>query len=78
MAKCVMIAEADMNAAESVCAALDGTGHRDMARSESSTRELGRPVAAKAEAGVGGSRSSEEAGNGPVYPAGVFQTELLF
>ena len=32
MAKCVMTAEADMDAAESFCAAPDGTGHRDMAR----------------------------------------------
>ena len=63
VAKCVMIAEADMDAAESFCAAPDGTGHRDMARSESSARELGRPADAKAAAGVGGSRSSGEAGN---------------
>ena len=48
VAKCVMIAEADMDAAESFCAAPDGTGHRDMARSESSARELGRPVPAQA------------------------------
>ena len=32
VAKCVMIAEADMDAAESFCDAPDGTGHRDMAR----------------------------------------------
>ena len=44
VAKCVMIAEADMDAAESFCAAPDGTWHRDMARSESSARELGRPA----------------------------------
>ena len=64
VAKCVMIAEADMDAAESFCAAPDGTGHRDMARSESSARELGRPADGKPTAGVGWSHSSVEAGNG--------------
>ena len=63
MAKCVMIAEANMDAADSFCAVPDGTGHRDMARSDSSARELGRSAAAKAGAEVGGNRSSEEAGN---------------
>ena len=63
VAKRVMIAEADTDAPKSFCDAPDGTGHRDMARSESSARELGRPADAKATAGVGGNRSSEEAGN---------------
>ena len=63
VAKCVMIAEANMDASESFCDVPDGTGHRDMARSESSARELGRPAAAKAEAGVGWNRSSDEVGN---------------
>ena len=63
VAKCVMIAEANTDAPKSFCDAPDGTGHRDMARSESSARELGRPADAKAAAGVGGSRSSGEAGN---------------
>ncbi len=63
VAKCVMIAEANMDAADSFCAVPDGTGYRDMARSESSAWELGRPAAAKAGAGVGGGRSSGEAGN---------------
>ena len=63
VAKCVMIAEANTDAPKSFCDAPDGTGHRDMARSESSARELGRPAAAKAGAGVGGNRSSEETGN---------------
>ena len=63
VAKRVMIAEADTDAPKSFCDAPDGTGHRDMARSESSVRELGRPADAKATAGVGGNRSSEEAGN---------------
>ena len=48
VAKCVMIAEANMDAADSFCAVPDGTGYRDMARSESSARELGRPVPAQA------------------------------
>ena len=64
VAKCVMIAEANMDAADSFCAVPDGTGHRDMARSESSARGLGRPVPAQAGgAGVGWDRSSVEAGN---------------
>ena len=68
MAKCVMIAEANTDAPKSFCDAPDGTGHRDMARSGSSARELGRPADAKAAAGVGGSRSSGEAGNDRGYP----------
>ena len=48
VAKRVMIAEANMDAADSFCAVPDGTGYRDMARSESSARELGRPVPAQA------------------------------
>ncbi len=63
VAKCVMIAEASTDAPKSFCDAPDGTGHRDMARSDSSARELGRSAAAKAEAEVGGNRSSVEAGN---------------
>ena len=42
--KRVMVAETNTDAADSFCAAPGGTGHRDMARSESSARELGRPV----------------------------------
>ena len=52
VAKWVMIAEANTDAPKSFCGAPDGTGYRDMARSESSARELGRPAAAKAGAGV--------------------------
>ena len=63
VAKCVMIAEASTDAPDSFCGASDGTGHRDMARSDSSARELGRSAAAKAGAEVGGNRSSVEAGN---------------
>ena len=63
VAKCVMIAEASTDAPKSFCGAPDGAGHRDMARSDSSARELGRSAAAKAGAEVGGNRSSEEAGN---------------
>ena len=48
VAKCVMIAEANTDAPKSFCDAPGGTGHRDMARSESSARELGRPVPAQA------------------------------
>jgi len=61
--KRVMVAETNTDAADSFCAAPGGTGHRDMARSESSARELGRPADGKPTAGVGGSRSSGEAGN---------------
>ena len=63
VAKCVMIAEASTDAPKSFCDAPGGTGHRDMARSESSARELGRSAAAKAGAEVGWNRSSVEAGN---------------
>ena len=58
--KRVMVAETNTDAADSFCAAPGGTGHRDMARSESSARELGRPADGKPTAGVGGSRSSGE------------------
>ena len=46
--KRVKVAETNTDAADSFCAAPGGTGHRDMARSESSARELGRPVPAQA------------------------------
>ena len=62
--KRVMVAETNTDAPKSFCAVPDGTGHRDMARSESSARELGRPADGKPTAGVGGSHSSVEAGNG--------------
>ena len=68
VAKRVMIAEANTDAPKSFCGAPDGTGHRDVARSESYARELGRPADAKATAGVGGNRSSGEAGNDRGYP----------
>ena len=61
--KRVMVAETNTDAPKSFCGVPDGTGHRDMARSESSARELGRPVLRKQGAGVGWSRSSDEAGN---------------
>jgi len=48
VAKWVMIAEANTDAPKSFCDAPGGTGYRDMARSESSARELGRPVPAQA------------------------------
>ena len=63
MVKRVMVAETNTDAAKSFCAVSGGTGHRDMARSECSARELGRPADGKPTAGVGGSRSSGEAGN---------------
>ena len=63
MVKRVMVAETNTDAADSFCAAPGGTGHRDMARSGSSARELGRPADGKPTAGVGWSRSSGEAGN---------------
>lgn len=63
VAKRIMTAEASTDAPKSFCGAPDGTGHRDMARSESPARELGRPADAKAAAGVGRGRSSVEAGN---------------
>ena len=46
--KRAMVAETNTDAADSFCAVPGGTGHRDMARSESSARELGRPVPAQA------------------------------
>ena len=46
--KRVMVAEANTDAPKSFCDAPGGTGHRDMARPESSARELGRPVPAQA------------------------------
>ena len=61
--KRVMVAETNTDAPKSFCGVPDGTGHRDMARSESSARELGRPVLRKQGTGVGWSRSSGEAGN---------------
>ena len=61
--KRVMVAETNTDAPKSFCGVPDGTGHRDMARSESSARELGRPADGKPTAGVGGSGSSGEAGN---------------
>ena len=48
VAKRVMVAETNTDAADSFCAVPGGTGHRDMARSGSSARELGRPVPAQA------------------------------
>ena len=61
--KRVMVAETNTDAPKSFCDAPSGTGHRDMASSESSARELGRSAAAKAGAEVGWNRSSVEAGN---------------
>ena len=46
--KRVMVAETNTDEPKSFCGAPGGTGHRDMARSESSARELGRPVPAQA------------------------------
>ena len=63
MAKRVIIAEAETDAPKPLRGAPDGTGYRDMARSESSAQELGRPADGKPTAGVGGVRSSGEAGN---------------
>ena len=63
VAKRVMIAEAETDAPKPLRGAPDGTGYRDMARSESSAQELGRPADGKPTAGVGGVRSSGEAGN---------------
>ncbi|MDY5597582.1 MAG: hypothetical protein SPG40_08850, partial [Kiritimatiellia bacterium] len=58
-----MVAETNTDAPKSFCDAPGGTGHRDIARSESAARELGRSAAAKAGAEVGWNRSSVEAGN---------------
>ena len=59
----VIVAEANTDAPKPLCGAPDGSGYRDMARSESSVQELGRPADGKPTAGVGRDRSSGEAGN---------------
>ena len=53
MAKRIIIAEAHANAPKPLRGAPDGSGYRDMARSESSAQELGRPADGKPTAGVG-------------------------
>ena len=63
MAKRIIIAEAHADAPKPFRGAPDGSGYRDMARSESSAQELGRPADGKPTAGVGRDRSSGEAGN---------------
>ena len=63
MATRIIVAEASTNAPKPLRGALDGSGYRDMARSESSAQELGRPADGKPTAGVGRDRSSEEASN---------------
>ena len=63
MAKRIIIAEAHADAPKPLRVARDGSGYRDMARSESSAQELGRPADGKPTAGVGRDRSSGEAGN---------------
>lgn len=63
VAKRVMTAEANTDAPKPLRGTPDGTGYRDMARSESSAQELGRPADGKPTAGVEGVRSSGEAGN---------------
>ena len=63
MAKRIIIAEAHADAPKPLRGAPDGSGYRDMARSESSVQELGRPADGKPTAGVGRDRSSGEAGN---------------
>ena len=63
VAKRVMTAEANTDAPKPLRGTPDGTGYRDMARSESSAQELGRPADGKPTAGVGRDRSSGEAGN---------------
>ena len=63
MAKRIIIAEAHADAPKPLRGAPDGSGYRDMARSESSAQELGRPADGKPTAGVGRDRSSGEAGN---------------
>ena len=47
VAKRVIIAEAETDAPKPLRGAPDGTGYRDMARSESSAQELGRPADGK-------------------------------
>ena len=63
MASRIIIAEAHADAPKPLRGAPDGSGYRDMARSESSAQELGRPADGKPTAGVGRDRSSGEAGN---------------
>ena len=63
MAKRIITAEAHADAPKPLRGAPDGSGYRDMARSESSAQELGRPADGKPTAGVGRDRSSGEAGN---------------
>ena len=63
MAKRIIIAEAHADAPKRLRGAPDASGYRDMARSESSAQELGRPADGKPTAGVGRDRSSGEAGN---------------
>ena len=63
MAKRIIIAEAHADAPKPLRGAPDGSGYRDMARSESSVQELGRPADGNPTAGVGRDRSSGEAGN---------------
>ncbi len=63
MVKRIIIAEANTDTPKPLRGAPDGSGYRDMARSESSAQELGRPADGKPTAGVGRDRSSEEAGN---------------
>ena len=63
MAKRIIIAEAHADAPKPLRGAPDGSGYRDMARSESSVQELGRPADGISTAGVGRDRSSGEAGN---------------
>ena len=63
MATRIIVAEANTDAPKPLRGAPDGSGYRDMARSESSAQELGRPADGKPTAGVGRVRSSGEAGN---------------
>ena len=63
MAKRIIIAEAHADAPKPLRGAPDGSGYRDMARSESSAQELGRPADGKPTAGVGRDRRSGEAGH---------------
>lgn len=63
MAKRIITAEAHADAPKPLRGAPDGSGYRDMARSESSAQELGRSADGKPTAGVGRDRSSGEADN---------------
>ena len=63
MATRIIVAEANTDAPKPLRGVPDGSGYRDMARSESSAQELGRPADGKPTAGVGRVRSSGEAGN---------------